>query len=88
MKPYYKVIISKRSIHTSSKGSIKSPIWVYDISNTLGNQQGLVKGAPFITKSDCTNILHINRNTVIAYLDKEKLFNNKWIFSSTVLSKQ
>ena len=34
-------MISKIRIHTSSKGSIKSLIWVYDITNTLGNQQGL-----------------------------------------------
>ena len=81
-------MISKIKIPTSSKGSIKSLIWVYDITNSLDNQQGLVKGAPFITKSECANILQIKRNTVTAYLDKEKLFNNKWIFSSTVLSKQ
>lgn len=81
-------MISKIKIPTSSKGSIKSIIWVYDITNSLGNQQGLVKGAPFRTKSECANILQIRRNTVRAYLDKEKLFNNKWIFSSTILSKQ
>lgn len=39
MKPYYKVMISKISIHTRSKGPRKSSIWIYDITNTLGNQQ-------------------------------------------------
>ena len=46
------------------------------------------KGSRKSTKSECARILQISRNTVTAYLDKEKLFNNKWIFSSTVLSKQ
>lgn len=32
--------------------------------------------------------MQISRNTVTAYLDKGKLFNNKWIFSSTALSKE
>lgn len=39
-------MISKIKIPTSNKRSIKSLIWVYDITNSLGNQQGLVKGAP------------------------------------------
>lgn len=50
--------------------------------------QGLVKGAPFKTKLECANVLQINRSTVAVYLDTGKLFNNKWIFSSTVLSKE
>lgn len=81
-------MISKRGIHTSNKGLNKPLIWVYDITDLSGNQQELVNGAPFKTKSDCANILQISRNTVTAYLDKEKLFNHKWIFSSIVLSKE
>ena len=45
-------------------------------------------GAPFKTKTQCANILQINRSTVAAYLDADKLFDNKWIFSSTSLSKE
>lgn len=86
--PYYKTMISKRGIHTSSKGLNKPLIWVYDVTNLSGNLQGLVKGAPFKTKSECASILQISRNTVTAYLDKGKLFNNKWIFSSTIISKE
>lgn len=32
--------------------------------------------------------MQINRSTVAAYLDADKLFDNKWIFSSISLSKQ
>lgn len=45
-------------------------------------------GAPFKTKTECANILQINRSTVATYLDADKLFHNKWIFSSISLSKQ
>lgn len=48
----------------------------------------LVIGAPFKTKSECAKVLGINRSSVAAYLDADKLFKNKWIFSTTVLSKQ
>ncbi len=86
--PYYRTMVSNRGIHTSSKGLNKPLIWVYDVTDLSRNLQGLVKGAPFKTKSECANILQISRNTVTAYLDKGKLFNNKWIFSSTTLSKE
>jgi hypothetical protein len=36
----------------------------------------------------CANILQINRSTVAAYLDADKLFDNKWVFSSISLSKE
>ena len=69
----------------SSKGTSKkrSLIWVYLIDDL-----SLVKEAPFKTKTECANILHINRSTVASYLDSDKLYDNKWIFSSTVLSKE
>ena len=38
--------------------------------------------------NECASILQINRNTVTTYLNSGKLFNNKWIFSSTILSKE
>lgn len=79
--------MSKRGFHTDSKGLDKSLIWVYDINNLSGNLYGLVEGAPFKTKTECAKILAISRSTVLAYLDKGKLLNNKFIFSSTVLSK-
>lgn len=63
--------------------SKKSLIWVYDII-----EQSLVKGAPFKTKSMCAATLGINRQSVAKYLDTEKVFNNKWIFSSSPLSKE
>lgn len=83
------VSLSKRGFHTDSKGSLrldKSLIWVYDINNLSGNLYGLVEGAPFKTKTECAKTLAISRSTVLAYLDKGKLLNNKLIFSSTVLS--
>ena len=69
----------------SSKGTSKkrSLIWVYLIDDL-----SLVKEAPFKTKTECANILHINRSTVASYLDSDKLYDNKWIFSSTILAKE
>jgi LAGLIDADG DNA endonuclease family/Proton-conducting membrane transporter/NADH-Ubiquinone oxidoreductase (complex I), chain 5 N-terminus/NUMOD1 domain len=61
----------------------KPLIWVYNINNL-----SLVRGAPFKTKTECAKILHINRSTVAAYLNSDKLFNYKWIFNSSVLSKE
>jgi hypothetical protein len=58
----------------------KPQIWVYDI-----NSLSLVKGAPFKNKSICGTTLGINRHSVANYLDTEKVFNNKWIFSSSIL---
>lgn len=79
--------MSKRGIHTESKDLNKTLIWVYDISNLSKNSLGLVEGAPFKTKTECAKVLGVSRSTVLAYLDKGKLLNNKLIFSSTVLSK-
>ena len=76
------VSLSKRGFHTDSKGLDKSLIWVYDINNLSENLYGLVEGAPFKTKTECAKILAISRSTVLAYLDKGKLLNNKLIFSS------
>ena len=45
-------------------------------------------GASFKTKTECANILQINRSTIAAYLDADMLFDNKWIFSFISLSKQ
>ena len=61
----------------------KPQIWVYDI-----NSLSLVKGAPFKNKSICGTTLGINRHSVANYLDTEKVFNNKCIFSSSILSKE
>jgi hypothetical protein len=58
-------------------------IWVYDIRDL-----SLIVGAPFKTKSECANILQINRSTVAAYLNADKLFDNKWVFSSVTFSKE
>lgn len=77
----------KRGIHTTKK----SFIWVYDITNLSEQSQVeslLVKSAPFKTKSECANVLKTTRSTVTSYLDSEKIFNNKWIFSSIELSKE
>lgn len=76
------VSLSKRGFHTYSKALDKSLIWVYDINNLSGNLYGLVEGAPFKTKTECAKTLAISRSTVLAYLDKGKLLNNKLIFSS------
>lgn len=72
---------SKRNLHLPS--SKKPLIWVYDIRDL-----SLIAGAPFKTKTECANILQINRSTVAAYLDGDKLFDNKWVFSSISLSKE
>lgn len=81
-------IFSKLNIRNTSKKPKKLLIWVYEINNSTGNQQGPVKGAPFKTKTECANVLHINRSTVTAYLNSGKLLKNKWIFSYTALSRQ
>lgn len=71
-----------RFINTLNKqnSNSKSFIWVYDI-----NLQALVKQAPFISKSSCAKALKIDRHTVTSYLDKDKVLNQKWIFSSRPL---
>ncbi len=73
------------SINNLSEGTSKKKplIWVYNIDNL-----SLIKGAPFKTKTECANVLHINRSTVATYLDSDKLFKNKWIFSSVIISKE
>lgn len=78
---------NKRGIHTNRK----SFIWVYDLTNLDEKAQVkscLVNSAPFNTITECANFLEISCNTVRSYLDSEKILNNKWIFSSIILSKQ
>lgn len=58
-------------------------IWVYDIKDL-----SLVNDTPFKTKSECAKSLKISRTTVTVYLDVNKLFKNKWIFSSFPLSNE
>lgn len=48
----------------------------------------MVTGAPFKTKTECANVLQINRSSVAAYLNSNKIFKYKWIFNSTILSKE
>ena len=67
---------------TSSKGLNKPLIWVYDINNSAENGC-LVEGAPFKTKTECSKIMAVSRSTVLAYLDKGKLLNNKLISTNT-----
>ena len=38
--------------------------------------------------TECANVLKTTRNSVTLYLDSNKIFNNKWIFSSIELSKE
>ena len=67
--------------NSNSKNTSKSLIWVYDI-----NSQTLVENTPFISKSNCAQALNINRHTVASYLDKDKVLNHKWIFSTNQIS--
>jgi hypothetical protein len=64
-------------------GSNNSTIWVYDVIN-----KSLVKGSPFYTKTDCANTLGINRGTVRSYLNSNKIYKHKWVFSNTTLSEK
>lgn len=57
-----------------------STIRVYDVIN-----KSLVKGSPFYTKTDWANTLNISRGTVRSYLDSNKIYKHKWVFSSTTL---
>lgn len=78
-------IITKRSLCTPHGGAMrpdKALIWVYDIINS----SSLIAESPFVTKTDCANKLDINRATVRSYLDAHKLYDNKWLFSSTSLT--
>lgn len=75
-------ITTKRSLPTASHH--KRLIWVYDIIDS----SSLTAGSPFITKTDCANKLVVNRATVRSYLDADKLYDNKWLFSSTSLSEE
>ena len=57
---------------------INSLIWVYDIRDL-----SLIPKSPFYSKTSCALELNIHRSTVRAYLDKDKVLFNKWIFSSS-----
>jgi hypothetical protein len=73
-------------LHTNNQGSF---IWVYDITKLSDNHSCLVEGAPFgKKKTECAEILKTTRKSVTLYLDSNKIFNNKWIFSSIELSKE
>ena len=73
-----------RGLHTNNQRPF---VWVYDITKLSDNHNCLVEGAPFKTKTECAEILKTTRKSVTLYLDSDKIFNNKWIFSSTALSK-
>lgn len=83
IKTYRKECI--RGLHTNNQGPF---IWVYDITKLSDNHSCLVEGAPFKTKTECAEILKTTRKSVTLYLDSNKIFNNKWIFSSIELSKE
>ena len=72
----------KRFLHTPIPN--KPSVWVYDIINS----SSLIQGSPFTTKTDCANKLGINRATIRSYLDTDKLYDNKWLFSSTSLTEE
>lgn len=57
-------------------------IWVYDI-NTLE----LINNEPYISKSECSRDLNITRGTIRKYIDDNKLYKYKYIFSYKELSK-
>lgn len=83
IKTYRKECI--RGLQTNNQGSF---IWVYYITKLSDNHSCLVEGAPFKTKTECAEILKTTRKSVTLYLDSNKIFNNKWIFSSIELSKE
>lgn len=57
-------------------------IWVYDI-NTLE----LINNEPYISKSECSRDLNITRGTIRKYIDDNKLYKYKYIFSYKELTK-
>ena len=83
LKAYRKECI--RGLHTNNQRPF---VWVYDITKLSDNHNCLVEGAPFKTKTECAEILKTTRKSVTLYLDSDKIFNNKWIFSSIELSKE
>lgn len=76
---------TKISLHKdySNNKSKNSLIWVYDLKDL-----SLVEGAPYKSKSECAKVLQINRSTVATYLDTEKSFKNRFIFSSINLNEK
>jgi hypothetical protein len=83
IKTYRKECI--RGLHTNNQRPF---VWVYDITKLSDNHNCLVEGAPFKTKTECAEILKTTRKSVTLYLYSNKIFNNKWIFSSIELSKE
>jgi hypothetical protein len=73
-----KKLFSINHLHLLPNEKKKSLIWVYDIRDL-----SLLDKAPFSSKTECAIELHINRNTVRTYLDKDKILFNKWLFSSS-----
>ena len=47
-----------------------------------------MKGSPFYTNTDCANTLGIDRATVRTYLNTDKIYMPKWIFSTIILSSK
>lgn len=65
------------------KGNNRLPIWVYNVSD-----KSIVKDSPFYTKTDCAKTLNISRDTVRIYLNSDKVYKDKWVFSTTILSSK
>lgn len=82
-KPINSFKCSNYNISRNITISKNSFIWVYDIKDL-----SLINNTPFKTKSECAKNLNISRTTVTVYLDANKLFKNKWIFSSFALSHE
>ena len=74
---------TKRFLSTPQPKGKKPSVWVYDV-----NSSSLVAGSPFLTKVDCAKKLGIGRSSVQSYFDADKVFHNKWLFSSTSLTKE
>lgn len=77
-----KLLIKTNHTNNLSSVTYNPPvIWVYNLIDL-----SLIEKAPFKSKVDCANILGISRSTVVAYLDTNKCYIDRWIFSSNLLT--
>ena len=58
-------------------------IWVYNI-----NTQELINNKPYISKSECSRDLGVNRGSILKYINSGEIFKYKYLFSYKELTKE
>ena len=73
--------INKRYYATSIKNNTKNGLWVYDVQTSE-----LINNKPYNSKSECSKELNITRHTIFKYVDTNKIYKYKYLFSSSEIN--